>query len=50
MHWPCGTTLLTIKKETQSVKWTFVSLAIPTITGIIVCMVVANVIRLLGLV
>lgn len=50
MHWPCGTTLLTIKKETQSIKWMFVSLAIPTITGIAVCMVVANVARLIGLV
>ena len=24
-HWPCGTTLWTIKKETQSWKWTFIS-------------------------
>ncbi len=50
MHWPCGTTCLTIKKETQSLKWTLVSFAIPTITGIAVCMIVANTVRLLGLV
>ena len=31
LHFPCGTTLLTIKKETGSLKWTFVSFALPTI-------------------
>lgn len=50
MHWPCGTTCLTIKKETQSLKWTLVSFAVPTATGIIVCFAVANTVRLLGLV
>ncbi|MEA4895081.1 MAG: ferrous iron transport protein B [Oscillospiraceae bacterium] len=46
MHWPCGTACLTIRKETQSLKWTLVSFAIPTVTGIIVCLVVANTVRL----
>ncbi|MEY8356842.1 ferrous iron transport protein B [Lachnospiraceae bacterium 54-53] len=50
MHWPCGTTCLTIKKETQSLKWTLVSFAIPTVTGIVLCFIVANTVRLLGLV
>ncbi|MDW2798027.1 ferrous iron transport protein B [Clostridium boliviensis] len=50
LHWPCGTTCLTVKKETQSLKWTLVSFAIPTAAGIFVCMVVANTVRLLGLV
>jgi len=50
MHWPCGTTCLTIKKETQSFKWTLVSFAVPTVTGIVVCLIVANAVRLLGLV
>lgn len=50
LHWPCGTTFLTIKKETQSMKWALISFAIPTITGIIVCMITANTIRLLGLI
>ncbi len=49
MHWPCGTTCLTIKKETQSLKWTLVSFAVPTVTGIVVCMIVAGIARLLGL-
>ena len=37
MHWPCSTTLLTIKKETQSFKWTIISVLVPTIMGIGVC-------------
>ncbi|QAT60857.1 ferrous iron transport protein B [Acidilutibacter cellobiosedens] len=49
LHWPCGTTCLTIQKETQSAKWTVLGFAIPTVTGIIVCFLVANTIRLLGL-
>lgn len=49
MHWPCGTTCQSIKKETQSVKWTIVSFAVPTVMGILVCMLVANLSRLLGL-
>ncbi|MDD2234324.1 MAG: ferrous iron transport protein B [Desulfitobacteriaceae bacterium] len=48
MHWPCGTTCLTIRKETQSWKWTLVSFLLPTITGVVICFVVANTVRLLG--
>ncbi|MGH4138600.1 ferrous iron transport protein B [Clostridium sp.] len=50
MHWPCATTCLTIKKETQSLKWTLVSFLVPTITGIIICFIVASTVRLLGLI
>lgn len=50
MHWPCGTTLLTIKKETQSFRWMLVSFAVPTIAGIVICMAVANAVRLMGIV
>ncbi len=38
LHYPCATTLLTIKKETRSWKWTFLSFLLPTICGILVCM------------
>ncbi len=38
LHFPCSTTLLTIKKETSSLKWTIASFIIPTVCGIIVCM------------
>jgi ferrous iron transport protein B len=48
-HWPCGTTVLTVKKETKSLKWTLVSFAVPTATGILLCVFTANTIRLLGL-
>jgi len=41
MHWPCSTTLLTIKKETGSLKWTFLAFAIPTVTGIVACILFA---------
>jgi len=37
LHFPCSTTLLTIKKETSSWKWTIVSFIIPTICGIVLC-------------
>ena len=40
MHFPCGTTLLTIKKETNSLKWTLVSFLIPTLTGLFVCFMI----------
>jgi ferrous iron transport protein B len=49
MHWPCGTTCWTIRKETRSWKWTAVSFLVPTVCGMAVCFVVANVARLLGL-
>lgn len=47
MHWPCSTTLLTIKKETQSFKWTAISAIVPTIAGIAVCFVFAGTARLI---
>ncbi len=31
LHFPCTTTLLTIKKETGSLKWTSLSFALPTV-------------------
>ncbi len=47
MHWPCATTCITIKKETQSLKWTFVSFLIPTVCGMAICFLVATAARLL---
>ena len=37
-HFPCATTLLTIKKETGSWKWTAIGFLIPTACGIVLCM------------
>lgn len=45
MHWPCSTTCLTIKKETQSVKWTVASFLVPTVTGIVVCFLFTTIAR-----
>lgn len=40
MHWPCSTTLITIKKETGSIKWTLLSVIIPTVCGAALCIIV----------
>lgn len=36
-HWPCATTMLTIHKETKSLKWTCVSFLLPTVIGFLIC-------------
>lgn len=46
-HWPCSTTLITIKKETGSIKWTALSALIPTLTGLIICFLITTVSRIL---
>ena len=48
-HWPCSTTCLTICKETGSVKWTLMAVALPTALGLGLCLIVATAARLLGL-
>ncbi len=47
MHFPCSTTCWTIKKETNSMKWTAVSFFIPTICGLLICFLFSNISRLL---
>ena len=39
-HFPCATTLLTIRKETGSWFWTAVSFLLPTAMGILLCVTV----------
>ena len=36
-HWPCATTILTIWKETKSIKWTVLSVIVPLLTGLSLC-------------
>ena len=36
-HWPCSTTLLTVRKETGSLAWTAAAFALPTLVGVVVC-------------
>lgn len=38
LHFPCSTTLLTIKKETGNWKWAIISFILPTVCGIVICM------------
>lgn len=47
MHWPCATTLLTIRKESGSLKWTLLSFLVPTVCGIILCFLFTTAARFL---
>ena len=47
LHFPCSTTLITIKKETGSIKWMLLAFAIPTICGIVVCIITNGIYNLL---
>ena len=39
-HFPCFNTCLSIKKETKSNKWTFISILLPTLIGIVLCILI----------
>lgn len=39
MHWPCSTTLMTIKKETGSFKWAVLAALLPTVAGVVLCLI-----------
>lgn len=47
MHFPCSTTCLTIKNETNSFKWMLYSIIIPTICGITICLITTIIYKLL---
>lgn len=44
-HYPCATTMLTIKAETKSNRWTLISFIIPTVVGIVMCIIVNYILR-----
>ena len=48
MHWPCSTTILTIKKETGSLRWTAAAILLPTVFGLASCMLFNTIANLLG--
>ncbi len=48
-HFPCSTTCLTIKKETGSLKYTVLSMAIPTVVGCLICFVISYTAKLIGI-
>ena len=39
LHFPCTTTLLTIKKETGSWKWSVLAFLLPTVCGVVICLI-----------
>ena len=47
-HFPCGTTCATIRKETGSLKWTLLAIALPTAVGIAACTVLHLLLTALG--
>lgn len=48
LHYPCGTTLITIYKETKSWKWSLFSALMPLAIAIAVTFIVAQVVRGFG--
>lgn len=45
MHWPCSTTVVTMYRETKSLKWTALGVLIPTAAGVAACIAFANAAR-----
>ena len=43
LHFPCTTTLMTIKKETGSWKWSALGAVLPTVCGITICLITTGV-------
>ena len=48
MHWPCSTTVMTIRGETGSLRHTLAAVLLPTLAGVAVCFLVAAAARLVG--
>lgn len=38
-HWPCMTSLLTVRKETGSIKWSVIAFILPTLVGLLLCFI-----------
>ncbi len=39
-HWPCATTLITVKKETGKFYYAILSAVIPTLIGVVLCLLI----------
>lgn len=48
LHWPCSTTLWTIRRETDSAKWTLLAALLPTALGMALCAAFTALARLIG--
>lgn len=42
-HWPCSTTCITVWKETKSLKWTLMAVALPTGLGLVLCFFISTI-------
>ena len=49
LHFPCSTTLLTIKKENGKWRWAVLAFVLPTVCGIVICIFTTFVYNLIGL-
>lgn len=47
LHFPCSTTLISIKKETGSLKWSILAFIIPTVCGILMCTITNGIYNLI---
>jgi ferrous iron transport protein B len=47
-HWPCSTTLWTVKKETGRWKWAFLAALVPTLCGVGCCLLLRLIHALCG--
>ena len=47
-HFPCGTTCLTIHRETASRRWTLLAILLPTAVGVALCIVCHGIFSLLA--
>lgn len=47
-HWPCAATIQAIRRETGSMKWTLVSIALPSAVGTACCLMVNAAFALFG--
>lgn len=45
LHWPCATTLLTIRKETGCWSWTALAALLPTAFGVFLCSLLSTVLK-----
>ena len=43
-HWPCSTTVITVRKETGSLKWTLLAILLPTLLGVAACMLLHGIV------
>ena len=43
LHFPCATTLMTIKKEAGGLKWSVLAFLLPTVCGIVLCMLTTGI-------